>query len=205
MRNLRRNLVIGTFAIAACVGAVSVTRAATASDDPASPISSVQTKQYVGARGLPAGELSDQDKLLLEPVEKAGNHFGSITLLGTEGDRAYYRLDNQTGADCFAVGPADPTGDRLGQVICAPTFPSSTHPILDFSVWHGDLLWRSEGIVADGVKAVSMFDPNGSVIAEVSVTNNIYSFVGFTAQKVAEIVAQDVDGNKVGSIGFPIR
>ena len=130
-----------------------------------------------------------------------------VTLIGRRGDRAYYRIENSAGPACYAVGPSHPGAYVLGQIMCAPDFPSAARPILDFTVVHGgspdvtqDRVWRSEGIAADGVTAIAFRTPDGRVVHESPVVRNLYSVPAVPTDRVTELVVEGAAGRIVYSM-----
>lgn len=146
--------------------------------------------------------LTDSDK---QQLARLGQTVTDVAALGTRGGRAYYRIKNTSGPDCYAVGPAAMNTDyRLGQIECAPDFPSAARPILDFTVVMGGLrpdqpahVFRSEGIAADGVADVGVLTPDGQLVDVHPVVNNIYSIVTPTSRDVSELVARDANGTVI--------
>jgi hypothetical protein len=136
-------------------------------------------------------------RMKLAPI-RTGN------VLAVRHGRALYRLELATGAPCFGVGPAGDVGNP-GSVICPRGgFPSSSDPVLDFSVYESTRhdvkdfsLFRVEGFAADGVAAVQFFRPNGEVVLTVPVSGNVYSAASVPKGPIAGFAALDKEGKRM--------
>ena len=109
-------------------------------------------------------------------------HIRDGHLLATRSGRALYRLDRANAAPCFGVGPADDVGSIDAATCTRGRFPTTGHPVLDFSVYEGTRhdvrelsLYRVEGLAADGVDSVEFLRPNGKVALSVPVSENAYA------------------------------
>jgi hypothetical protein len=133
--------------------------------------------------GEPYRATLPRDEVLLQRLAKDGREIGRTLIMGRRGDRAFYRI----GAECFATGPASPTMQSFGLIVCSPVFPSVARPIIDFTVFHSPgssdegrpttlTVYASAGFAADGVAKVALVDEAGDVVAETAVVDNTYSF-----------------------------
>jgi hypothetical protein len=130
-----------------------------------------------------------------------------ISILGTRGDRSFYRLSDH----CYGSGPASPTNHVFGQISCTPAFPSPAVPVQDGTVFGSSAgpderpqprtmtVHASHGIAADGVAKVALVDADGQVVAETAVRDNIYSFDRVPAGNVTKVVAYGTTGEVVFS------
>jgi len=125
-------------------------------------------------------------------------------LLALRNGRAFYRFTDSNGDACFGAGRASEVGS-LGSLICQRMdFPTSSHPILDLSVYEGTQrgvrelsLYRAEGLAADGIAAVEFFRPNGDVALTVPVAANVYSTTAVPKGPVWGMAALDDSGKRV--------
>ena len=125
------------------------------------------------------------------------------SLLAMRGGRAYYLLETGNGP-CAAVGTPD-RPDQLGAAQCPQGhFPTADHPVLDLSVYestsHDDqqiVLYRAEGIAADGVAAVQFLRPDGTPALTVPVIGNVYSTAAVPSGPIAGVAALDEGGKRV--------
>jgi hypothetical protein len=161
--------------------------------------------RVVSAPAPGAVALTPSDKQQLAHFAQSGQTLTDVAALGSRAGRVYYRVTNTSGPDCYAVGPAAMNTDyRLGQVSCAPDFPSAERPILDFTVVMGGLkpdqaahVFRSEGIAADGVADVGFLTTDGQLVDVHPVVHNIYSNVTPTNRDVSTLVARDANGKVI--------
>jgi hypothetical protein len=145
----------------------------------------------------------DDDELLKRGTLAGVREFGTVSVLSSRGERTYYRVGNNAGPDCFAVGVATLTHPALGQVICSPTFPSVETPILDFTVFHNGRVWRSEGVVADGVASVVFRLGDGSTTARTYVSENVFQIPGSDHDPtITGLIGLDAEGNVVHVIDY---
>jgi hypothetical protein len=129
---------------------------------------------------------------------------GLVLRLRSSGGRAFYRLQNAKGPDCFASGPSVGVGYLLGIVLCAPDFPSLGLPVMDMTYLsdHRDgsvYVIRSQGIAADGIASMSLEDLEGNVVAETPVVANTYLFDESPTLPVGALVAYDAAGKELWS------
>jgi hypothetical protein len=159
--------------------------------------------RVVSAPASASVPLTELDKTQLARLTaQNGQALTDVSALGTRNGRIYYRIKNTSGPDCYAVGPAAMNTDyRLGQIECAPDFPSAARPLLDFTIVDGGLkpdqpahIYRSEGIAADGVADVGFLTPNGDLVDVHPVVHNIYSIVTPTSRDVSTLVGRDANG-----------
>lgn len=128
---------------------------------------------------------------------------GDVSLVKTLAERSYYRIRNTQGPDCYGVGPAEPGQYRLGQIQCAPDFPSAQKPVLDFTILHGDpnadaaTVYRSEGFAADGIADLVLQGENGEIVGVVPVVDHVYSLTTASKSPVARLTARDPAGTAV--------
>src|SRR5215210_711497 len=83
--------------------------------------------------------------------------FGRLYLLGIRGDRAFYRVADTSGRQCFAMGLARTLG-QVGSVSC----PANGSALVDWTyveVAREDpepRVWSASGIAADGVTTLDL-------------------------------------------------
>jgi hypothetical protein len=125
-------------------------------------------------------------------------------LLTTRAGRALYRLDRANAAPCFGVGPSDDVGSIDAATCTRGRFPTTGHPLLDFSVYEGTRrdvrelsLYRVEGLAADGVGFVEFLRPNGKVALSVPVSANAYATSAVPSGPVAGYAAVDKAGKRL--------
>jgi len=154
----------------------------------------------------PALPLLPMDVRALARFTESGQSLHDVSLIGTRGGQAYYRIENSSGGACYAVGPVHATQYRLGQILCSDDFPSASKPVLDFTVVHGgsadvtrDRVWRSEGIAADGVASIAFRTPEGRTVGATPVIDNIYSVRSVPTERVTTLVAKDASGSVIHS------
>jgi hypothetical protein len=157
--------------------------------------------------GVPVTNLTANDEKGLAQFAAHGKGaLTAVSKIATIGDRAFFRVSNAGGPDCFASGPTTVTDYSMGVLLCEPAFPSSQQPVLDFTVLHGDgdqtTVYRCEGVTSDGVAAVELEDASGSVLAETSVHNNAFYFDQPPKGLVRHLVALDATGTPVWSRDF---
>lgn len=123
--------------------------------------------------------------IALQRAVRNGEAIGAQHLLGTRGDRAFYRIGSRPNSDCFAVGPSGSAGYHFGAIRCA-NFPSTERPVLPFVVARGAAgeepsIWRSEGFAADGVTSMVLQDAGGQVLARAPIEGNVFRFTSIPA------------------------
>lgn len=172
----------------------------------------------VSNRGAPFSSLLPRDEQALSRMRGGVGvperiSAQDVSILGTRGDRSFYRLSEH----CYGSGSASPTNSVFGQIQCVPAFPSRVRPVLDETVYGGTAgpderpqpetltIYRSEGIAADGVAKVAFVDADGQVVAETPVVENIFSFERAPAGTGLRLVAYDATGEVVFSMpNFPV-
>jgi hypothetical protein len=148
--------------------------------------------------------LSATSRQLLNRIQReTGHSVGPPSLIATNGGRAYYRIPAGDGAYCYGVGDVSVTTVDIGEVQCAPDFPSAKQPILDFTVMHGQgHVWRSEGFASDGIADVAFVDQKGHLLSVTSTAHNIYHVLSPPSGTVKSLVAHDPTGHVVWSESF---
>jgi hypothetical protein len=123
-----------------------------------------------------------------------------ITLVAQREGLRFYVIERTDGTRCYALGLAK--SDALfGQVSCpGPTFPSQSRPILDLSTWQtqpgaGQHIGRLVGFAADGISAVALSSPDGTVHDRTAVEDNVYLRQSPTTAATAAVVALDRNGH----------
>lgn len=127
----------------------------------------------------------------------------SAALLAVRGRLAYYRVITQD-RTCFSVGDASAQG-RIGGAECPHgAFPTRERPLLDLSIYEAAshergtlLLYRAEGIAADGVASVAFTRFDGSVALRLPVHGNVYSATVVPSGGIAHLIAYDASGEEV--------
>jgi hypothetical protein len=182
------------------------------SDDQVAPESSRPAPlDRVSNRGTPFSELRPRDEQALSRFQYGPSRrrisVEDISILGTRGDRSFYRL----GDHCYGAGPASPTNHAFGHISCVPDFPSPDVPVLDATVFGSSAgpgerpppetltVHASEGIAADGVATVALVDTDGQVVAETPVLDNIYRFERVPTGTALRVVAYSTTGEVVFS------
>jgi hypothetical protein len=142
--------------------------------------------------------LTKMDTRALERFTSAS--LRSATVVATQGSQSFYRISNADGPDCYGVGPSEVTLYRLGQIGCAPNFPSMEQPVLDFTALRGDpnghgaVVVKSDGFASDDVADVVFQDLAGNIVAVMPVKDNVYSLSGSLDAPVARLTARDAAG-----------
>jgi hypothetical protein len=168
----------------------------------------------VSATSLAPASLSGADLRMLAQLQAGSGQIagtpklslGTVSTIAAHDGRAYYRVANSLGPDCYAVGYVTGSADHIGQVLCSAEFPSATRPVLDFTVMQqGGSVWREEGIAADGVSTIAFEDPSGNLVDRTPVVNNTYFVAPLPDGPVNSLVGLDSTGNIVWSrsIGGP--
>ena len=167
----------------------------------------------VSTRGTPFSSLLPRDEQALSRMRGGVGVPESISaedvsILGTRGDRSFYRLSEH----CYGSGPASPTNYVFGELQCTPAFPSPARPILDGTVFGSSAgpderpqprtmtVHASHGIAADGVAKVALLNADGQVVAETAVRDNIYRFDRVPAGNATKVVAYSATGEVVFSM-----
>jgi hypothetical protein len=123
-----------------------------------------------------------------------------ITLVAQREGLRFYVIARTDGTRCYALGLAG-SDSLFGQVSCpGPAFPSRSKPILDLSTWQtqpdtGQHIGRLVGFAADGIAAVALAAPDGTVHDRTTVEDNVYLRQEPTAAATAAVVAFDRGGH----------
>jgi hypothetical protein len=130
-----------------------------------------------------------------------GGHRYDLFLLGTMKGRAFYRIAVAPHVSCWGDGPADAIG-TLGLSSC-PTLVGAYPLQFDDSLAKMRLggahrrvpqLTRVVGIVSDQAKSVGLQRGDGSIVAKVTPTRNLYAFEPPFPRVFLRIVALDASG-----------
>jgi hypothetical protein len=147
------------------------------------------------------------DGATLKQFEQSGKSLGEISLLATRGERRYFSVANKSRVKCYAVGPTQASEYVLGQVMCATEFSSGKQPIVDFTVFvqpqsdpTSARILRSEGFASDGVADIAFARADGTIVAAIPVTDNVYHAAALTDQYVTRMIARDASGAEVWSM-----
>lgn len=139
---------------------------------------------------------SDADQAMLTQIGATG----SISLVGSVGDTAFYSIAGSDQGHCYAFGSASSGGLSGG---CMP--PDAEVPaVIDMSSvvmnptdgsWKLDTL---QGIATDGIASVGFVDASGD-LHTTPVTGNVYRLDGqaLTGGPSSELVGVDSSGNRV--------
>ena len=186
----------------AIAGVIALAVSASALDSPvrsgASPANtSLSTLSNAGVSITPSN-----DQTIDRMRERGLNVSSSVRLLARRGDRAFLTVRTADGRDCFSVGwTQEAAPPSLGAVFCpASVFPSKEMPVIDLSVVRGSIgsnavyLVRGEGFAADGVVRVALTAMDGDIVAETTVTDNVYSFESPPSRPIHELIAFDRAG-----------
>jgi hypothetical protein len=165
----------------------------------------------VSNRGTPFSSVLPSDVRALTRMARSvgggGISADYISILGTRGERSFYRLSEH----CYGSGFVSPTNRVFGAMSCTPKFPSRERPVLDFTVYNSSAgpderpqpqnmtVNASEGIAADGVAKVAFLDAGGRVVADTAVIDNIFRFDPAPAGAGLILVAYDATGEVVFS------
>lgn len=196
-RTRRRHLKL----ICAALGAVAVAGALFETIRPASATPPPESLSSVSATSTPV-TVDAASQTALARFQESGYNLGAVSLLSTSGQRSYYRIADSSGPTCYGVGYAS-TNNDLGQIECSPDFPSPERPVLDFTVMHGNQVWRSEGFASDDVATVSFIDGSGQLIDVTPVVHNVYYVTAPPSEFVKTIVARDSSGTVLWSESLP--
>jgi hypothetical protein len=202
-------ITVGLIAIVLATGCGS--GASSEQADPGFPSNEPAPLDRVSNRGSPFSSVLPGDERGLTRMARGvgggGISADNISILGTRGDRSFYRL----GDHCYGLGPASPTNHVFGAMGCVPKFPSPEVPVLDFTVFGSSVgpderprpqtmtVHASEGIAADGVAKIAFLDAGGQVVADTPVIDNIYRFDPAPAGTALKLVAYDATGEVVFS------
>jgi hypothetical protein len=171
------------------------------SDALSGSVSRMSTRSSGPPVPLPPG-----DQRVLASFAESGAQLTAASLLGVRGGRAIYEITNETGPDCYGVGPWPTTSYTLGQVECLPAFPSASSPVVDFSVVNGGVnsssaahVSRAEGVAADGVAAVGFRTADGRLVGVMPVVQNLYESAAPPADAIQQLVALDASNDVIWS------
>lgn len=152
----------------------------------------------VDTRSLSLSEIS--------ALKRVGADEGSVKLLGERDGIAFYVARSKAGALCFGIGRASAPAPGFDMLACrgagSPAFPSTEHPVADFSPVRGQeggpaiYIWRLVGFAADGVARVGFVDTSGR-IHSVAVIGNVYAGADLPHEPATALVALDDAGNEV--------
>lgn len=163
------------------------------------------SRMSIRSSGAPV-PLPPGDQRVLASFAEGGAQLTTAFLLGVRGGRAIYEIANETGRDCYGVGPMPATNYTLGQVECSPAFPSASSPIVDFSVVNGGVnsssaahVSRAEGVAADGVAAIGFRTADGRLVGVTPVVQNLYESSAPPRDAVEQLVALDASNNVIWS------
>jgi len=150
----------------------------------------------IGASGKPVTPSAASRKLGI----------ASLQLIGTRGNRAFYRGSDADNHPCLGAGDASNLG-TVGFTLCSrderPLIASD--PVIavpDVQMTEGSGRWqlvRLDGFAADSVARVTATDSAGVVVAEAQVVDNVFSIVPATAVEPGTIKAYDRNGKLVFS------
>jgi hypothetical protein len=129
---------------------------------------------------------------------------GQLRLLGEREGLSFYKMVGTDRGSCFGIGYGIGNDAALNLISCS-IFPNNKEPVLDSSVFEFDKQsgvsrWdQVQGWAADGVASIAVLDEAANVVAEKTVTGNIYAITrselaGTTATK---ILARDTSGATV--------
>ena len=206
-----RRFVVSFGALAAALATAAVAFAATTGSDVRQSNHAIAAKRSaVHAPGLgvtnagtpvDGSTLKEPDKRQLELMTAVGKReFGSVFLLVTRGDLAFYRIANVAGPDCYAVGPLQVSDHLFDQIGCVPDFPSVVAPILDMSGGPGH---RVIGIASDAVQQIALQDASGTPQGVFRVADNVYSVTAVAKSSAAKLVALNSAGDVLYSLPEP--
>jgi hypothetical protein len=142
----------------------------------------------------------------------------SINQIANRSGRSFFVINRLNGAQCFATGTQGGVREGLdvsvlsilGTVDCPSgkdAFPSQVSPVLDMSVFHGDLAARTgvgtsfvsrlTGFAADGIATVAVVDTTGVQRVSSPVIDNVYVATDLPPFAPQAIVAYDATGKEV--------
>ena len=133
----------------------------------------------------------------------------SLQLIGTRGDRAFYRGMDADNHPCLGAGNASNLG-TVGFTLCSNDERPLTaaNPVIvvpDVQMTQGSGQWelvRVDGFAADNVARVAVTDGAGAVIAQAPVVNNVFSVVPSVESDPGTIRAYDHSGKLVFSQSY---
>jgi hypothetical protein len=150
----------------------------------------------IGASGKPVSPSAASRKLGI----------ASLQLIGTHGDRAFYRGTNADKHPCLGFGDASDLG-TVGFTLCSRDERplTASDPVIvvpDVQMTEGSARWqlvRVDGFAADSVARVTATDSGGAVVGEAQVVDNVFSIVPGAAVEPGTIKAYDRGGKLVFS------
>jgi hypothetical protein len=150
----------------------------------------------IGASGKPVPPTAASRKLGI----------ASLQLIGTRGDRAFYRGTDAENHPCLGAGNASDLG-TVGFTLCSRDDRplTASEPVIvvpDVQQTEGSSRWqlvRVDGFAADSVARVTVTDSAGSVVAQAPVVNNVFSIVPAAAAEPGTVKAYDRGGRLVFS------
>jgi hypothetical protein len=130
----------------------------------------------------------------------------SLQLIGTRGDRAFYRGTDSDDHPCLAAGDANELG-TVGFTLCSRDERplTASDPVIvvpdvqmtaDSAGWQ---LVRVDGFATDSVARVTVTDSAGAVVAHAAVVDNVFSLAPAGAVEPGTIKAYDRSGKLVFS------
>jgi hypothetical protein len=142
------------------------------------------------------------------PPTAASRKIGIATLqlIGTRGDRAFYRGTDADNHPCLGAGDASELG-TVGFTLCSRDERplTASEPVIvvpDVQKTEASAHWqlvRVEGFAADSVARVTVTDSAGVVAAQARVVDNVFSIIPATAVDLQTINAYDRSGKLVFS------
>jgi hypothetical protein len=149
----------------------------------------------IGASGKPVTPSAASRKLGI----------ASLQLIGTRGNRAFYRGTDADNHPCLGAGDASDLG-TVGFTLCSrdeqpliASDPVIVVPDVQMTEGSGWQLVRVDGFAADSVARVTATASDGVVVGEAQVVDNVFSIVPATAVEPGTIKAYDRGGKLVFS------
>lgn len=168
MKRTKLNVVIAGASIALAASAVALAETMRTS--------AIEPYTVTGGTPVRAAELG----ALAHDVLAHTGGVRAVSILGTRGDHAYYRIATSRGDACFAMGQTivprqfGILGCLAGERITLPLIDMSTI-VVDPRTGSVVRVARVEGIAADQVARVAI-EANGVVAAEMAASDNVYRF-----------------------------
>ena len=164
------------------------------------------------------GDLSEDDRQVLR-ISGRGVPVRSIEQIGSDGERAYYKVEFENGIGCLFAGTAN-ASNRFGSGSCGrglfaatddhPLLPSRKRPITA-DVYAGasvddpeERIWRVTGLAGEGVARVGLVDSKGDVYA-VPVKGRVYTLADLPRRNWVALIALDDEGNELYRERLPPR
>jgi hypothetical protein len=150
----------------------------------------------IGASGKPVSPSAASRKLGI----------ASLQLIGTRGNRAFYRGTDADNHPCLGAGDASDLG-TVGFTLCSRDERplTASDPVIvipDVQMTEGSARWqlvRVDGFAADSVARVTASDSDGVVVGKAQVVDNVFSIAPATAVEPGTIKAYDRGGKLVFS------